>query len=339
MKKLIASLVLFCSILTTTAWANFDIRCENLLTQPPIDETSSTETQNEVSLRFLTLNTQGFRIYRNLTPEQKAKPKQQRYFRKVAKWAQAVATIDADITVLQEVHSDYEVEYLIREHLNDEYDYFLKPGNDPAGSVVFLVKKGLPFEYEYRSHSDTQWKGQKLFTRDAPVLILRSQETGSIITAIIGHHAKSQKDRAGDKRSRKLRTQQNKEIANIASKISSEFGQIPVLAAGDFNADLHKDESAQVLSHRMTDVFDLLPRPPPRARRVTFSYFKNNIHNQNQLDGIVVHNPNLIQVRRADVYRYRDEDGNEYPLPETIQERLELPSDHNPVWADVSIPL
>ena len=115
--------------------------------------------------------------------------------------------------------------------------------------------------------------------------------------------------------------------------------QLLVSSIGDFNADLHRDASTQSLSHRMTDVYDLLARPPPAKRRITFSYFEDDHKVENQLDAILVLNDDRVLVRRADVYRFRDSDGNEYALPKNYEERRKLPSDHNPHWADVLVKL
>ena len=337
MKNLFLTTLLSVSFLYLPQLAAANDPCEHIFAKSA-DDFVELNGSNHRSLRFLTLNTQGFKLHQNLTAEEETDPKQQKYYAKVAKWANTVADIDPDVTVLQEVYSDYELEYLIKEHLNDEYDYYIEPGNDPQSNVAFLVKKNLNLNVELRTNTHRTWNDRPLFSRDAPVLILTDSNSGQVVTALIGHHAKAQIDKPGDKKSKKLRTAQSKGIVKIAEELSTEFGDnIPVFVAGDFNADLHNDNTTKPLAQKMTDVFDLLARPPPQKRRVTHSFFKKDKHHQSQLDGIIVLNSEKVHVRRADVFRYRDEAGNEFLLPETFEQRQEMPSDHNPVWADVLI--
>ena len=338
MKNLFLTSLLSVAFLCFPLVASADPSCEQLFNAKSTDDFVELNGSNHRSLRFLTLNTQGFKLFKDLSPEEEASPKQQHYYEKVAGWANTIADIDPDITVLQEVFSDYELEYLIKEHLNDEYDFYIEPGNDPQSNVAFLVKKNLNLNVELRTNTDRMWQGRPLFSRDAPVLVLRDSLTGNAVTALIGHHAKAQIDKPGDKKSKKLRTAQSKEVVKIAEELSTEFNdEIPIFVAGDFNADLHHDHTTKPLAQNMTDVFDLLARPPPQERRVTHSYFKKDKHHETQLDGIIVMNAEKVHVRRADVFRYRDEAGNEFSLPETFEQRQEMPSDHNPVWADVMI--
>lgn len=333
MKKIFLAHLLWCVLFGQQAFAETALDCNQLLDHATAHQ-----------LRILTLNTQGLHLRKNIKRDQHSQKNHNRYLGKVEAMADAIAEINPDITVLQEVSSEYELEYIINNFLGSRYNYHFIKGNDGHGNVAFLVKKNLKFEFEYRTNKDRLWndpasgKTRELFSRDAPVLILKSDNKA--IVAIIGHHAKAKRDRTGDPESTILRTQQNNEIVVIAQELVDEFGNIPVLAAGDFNANLHTANSTAELTQKMTDVFDLLARPPPQKRRITFSYFSHNEHVQNQLDAILALNPSELRVKRADVFRYRDPDGNEYRLPKNREERRKLmPSDHNPVWADILIPV
>src|SRR5690606_35674360 len=92
---------------------------------------------------------------------------------------------------------------------------------------------------------------QKLFSRDVPVLHVRLQETSNVDPPdfiIMGTHYKSQRDRAHDVGSRFLRERQVKKTLEIVEFYQKQYGEnIPVVLAGDFNGDIHRNPEFQSL--------------------------------------------------------------------------------------------
>ena len=55
------------------------------------------------------------------------------------------------------------------------------------------------------------------------------------------------------------------------------------------------------------------------------------------LDSILLVPPFQDLVLSAQVYRYKNADGTEKPIPTTFEERKKNPSDHYPVYAEIDL--
>ncbi|MCO4754437.1 MAG: endonuclease/exonuclease/phosphatase family protein [Bacteriovoracaceae bacterium] len=245
-----------------------------------------------------------------------------------------------DVIILQEVEG---IEPLLRfntKFLDDQYQVIMQNGNDTRGiEIGFLVKKDLPFDIRLHSHAHHSWinpainKKAKIFSRDLPALHIRLKTTSmndppDLIVA--GTHYKSQRDRSNDPRSAKLRTKQVDETRDILEGYQNKYPGTPIMLGGDFNADIHSMPEFKGLfrDNFMKDSLDL-NGAISKTQRVTQSYHPRNGNTQySQLDAILVDQNAANYVEQAKVYRYKDVDGNEKPLPKTYAERELNPSDH-----------
>jgi endonuclease/exonuclease/phosphatase family metal-dependent hydrolase len=147
-------------------------------------------------------------------------------------------------------------------------------------------------------------------------------------------HAKSKRDREGDRESLIWRTAQINNATEILEDLSLSNPKTPFVWGGDFNTGMSSSEMNAV-SESFEDVFNATPDTVARNDRVTHTYHpKRGSTHKAQMDGLFVRNTRVITAR---IYRYRNTDGSVKPIPDTIEERNENPSDHFPIYSDFEI--
>lgn len=250
---------------------------------------------------------------------------------------------DLDVVALQEVENVAALADFNANYLDGKYDVFLIEGNDERGiDVAFLVKKDLPFAVEQRSHKEETWvdpilggEPTKLFSRDLTSLVVRAPGKPQPLFVLFGVHFKSKRDRGGDPESRIMRGAQVNRAAEIIGRYRAEFGEeTPVMIAGDFNGEVPNESEFKPLFEAagLIDSFDATPNPPSDKDRVTHTYHpKGGATHYGQMDAVLVSKGLRGAVKKAEVYRYKDEDGKVRAIPKTYEERSQNPSDHFPV--------
>jgi endonuclease/exonuclease/phosphatase family metal-dependent hydrolase len=262
----------------------------------------------------------------------------------IAGIAKVIKGQDLDIVVLQEVEGRIAVEMFNRKHLGDKYEVFLREGNDSRGiEIAFLVKKDLPFKIKVSTNKELQWqnnitnKVEKIFSRDLPGLNIWSKSTSGADPpdlVILGNHLKSQRDRNGDPKSILFRTRQVQEIKKVIQNYESDYPGVPVLLAGDFNADIHKGIEFKPLfeNNLMTDSFELSSQKLTQAQRITHTFHpRKGPASNSQLDAVLTNKSGKNLIVDAKVYRYKNKNGNDIAIPKTYAEREKNPSDHFPI--------
>lgn len=260
--------------------------------------------------------------------------------------AEAISESDPDFIVLEEVEGVEAIQRFSEEHLDNRYVAHLVEGNDERGiQIGFLVKRDLPLDISIESHKETTWvdptdrKTKKLFSRDAPALMVRRKGEPADATPLlifIGIHGKSQRDRQGDKGSFILRAAQYKEVGNIVDGYQATFGKdVPIMIGGDFNIDVRRSADVAAVRARMKDAFDL--KGMDGDARVTHTFHPRGGRTQNnQLDAIFVTPSLASSVLDVEVFRYKDRNGREKRLPQSWDERSQNPSDHFPITVRIS---
>ncbi len=281
----------------------------------------------------------GKRVFKKVN---EAKPEWQ------TKWiANIIKRENADIVFLQEVEGRQVAYDFNRIYLNNEYQIFYTGGNDPRGiNIAILVHKRLPFDYEIHSHRKLKMKdptpgkdGEEVgfFSRDFPVVLVKNKKEDPLFL-LGGVHLKSQRQRGADPNSYHLRDAQVKNTLKIVGDYIDEYNNIPMLIAGDFNADLRAAPEFNVLrkGRILKDSFESVKPPVEKNQRITHSFHpRGGTTNYNQLDGIFHRN---MEVKEAKVLRYKDpETGQERPLPRTWKQREKNPSDHFPIMSVVKL--
>lgn len=250
---------------------------------------------------------------------------------------------DLDVVTLAEVENIAALRDFNERFLDGKYAVHLIEGNDERGiDVAFLVKKDLPLSVEQRSHKEETWLDpvlgggpRALFSRDLTALVVRVPGKAQPLFVMFGTHYKSKRDRDGDPESGLLRAAQVRRTAEIVSRYRAEFGDgVPMMLAGDFNGEVGKDAAFRPLFEAagLSDSFDALPNPPSDKDRVTHTFHpKGGATHAGQMDAVLVSGALRGAVKRAEVYRYKNDDGTVRALPATYEERSRNPSDHFPV--------
>jgi endonuclease/exonuclease/phosphatase family metal-dependent hydrolase len=248
-----------------------------------------------------------------------------------------------DVIILQEVYSKEAIGDFAMTMLHDRYRVEYIEGKGAVHHITFLIKKSLHIRYEIRSHLGETWydptlrKEVALFSRDFPALILWLPESKVRPALIVfGNHGKSMIDRRGDPDSILLRTAQIHRMHKIASEMREEFGRhVPMVIAGDFNANLTNSSIIHPLRKAFEDAFNLSPVPKEYYDRVTYTYHGFDDLIAAPFDAFFVNKTLRDHIWSVRVYRYRDKEGNLKPLPSSVKERLLQPSDHFPVILDI----
>jgi hypothetical protein len=250
---------------------------------------------------------------------------------------------DLDIVTLAEVEDVKALQDFNDRFLDGKYRVFLIEGNDERGiDVAFLVKKDLPFEIEQRSHKEETWSDptlpgapRTLFSRDLTSLIVRAPGKTQPLFVLFGTHYKSKRDRPGDPESNIERAAQVERTAEILERYKKEFGpDVKMMVAGDFNGAVADEAAYKPLyaAAGLTDSFDAAPVKSSAAERITHTYHpRGGPAHYAQMDAILVSRSLRGTVQSAKVYRYKNPDGTERPLPKTYEERELNPSDHFPL--------
>ncbi|NBX91923.1 MAG: hypothetical protein EBQ85_01675 [Proteobacteria bacterium] len=259
----------------------------------------------------------------------------------------AILENDFDILAVEEIENLKALGSFSKEFLGSQYNSYLIEGNDPRGiDVGFLVKASLPFEVEQRTHKNETWsdpiaggKTTRLFSRDLPALLFRTDKKAAPFLIYFGTHFKSKRDRPKDPESRILRKAQVERASEIVKAYEAEFGaQTPIFLAGDFNGEIAHEKEFVSLSQvaSLHDTFDVVSPPLSQEERVTHTFFpKDGKMKRSQLDAVLVNAAAAKFIQDAKVYRYKDSNGEELPLPSSFQDVMKNPSDHFPVQADL----
>ncbi|MCC6138950.1 MAG: hypothetical protein IT287_09985 [Bdellovibrionaceae bacterium] len=252
--------------------------------------------------------------------------------------------VRADIFILTEVESLSALKGAANS-LHESYRYFMMEGNDMRNiNISFLVKKDLDLDIFFESHKHMKWRDpvdnqvDKLFTRDAPTLILHRAGDPHPFLILIGVHAKSRRDRRGDPKSLMWRKAEFQGYISIIKGYKQRYGdKIPIILAGDLNTDVLRSPEMEVLREELSSAFDSAAVATPVKDRITHTYHPQSQPVERlQLDDIQITPSLKNNILEAQIYPYRSKDGNLIPLPLTIEERNQLPSDHWPVYIRLS---
>jgi endonuclease/exonuclease/phosphatase family metal-dependent hydrolase len=263
--------------------------------------------------------------------------------------ANAIKEISPDILFLQEVEGEDSLVNFAKKELEDKWRPLLIKGNDGRGiHIGVLIKNSVPLHFDYESHRDEPASLEahpdlkRVFSRDFPVLIARAPSGGDPLFILAGVHGKSKRsENNADPESRQIRTAQAEKMVEVIKDYQTKYPKTPIMVMGDFNAEVHTEpEYSALREFELKDVFDLGPNPIPTGdpRRVTHTFHpKEGSRHASQLDSILLVPPFQNLVLGAHIYRYKNPDGSEKPLPKTYAEREKNPSDHYPVWAEIDL--
>ena len=259
--------------------------------------------------------------------------------------ADAIDGAAPELILLQEVESEEALEVFVENYLAGGYLATTAESIDPIGGhIAVLMKRDLPFRLQIEEHLSESWTDidgtkEALFPRNNPIFLVREVANPMLakpLFALMAVHFASQRGRKGDLASIRWRAEQVKRASSIAKTFLKEYDhEVPLMIAGDFNIDLNKalsdvnGELGPLRDLEMHNAFDLTEMPvDPAARATQMTEYKGNIL-RTQLDGFLLaatQDDEVVQQVR--VHPFLDKHGDPLPLPKSLLERDQGPSDH-----------
>jgi endonuclease/exonuclease/phosphatase family metal-dependent hydrolase len=267
--------------------------------------------------------------------------------------AHTIQDTKADIVMLNEVGSIDSLKNFNELFLANQFDCFLEEGNSNRGiDVGYLIRKDLklksvlishknrPIDFLYPHETVTSAGGKShYFSRDVAELRLFHEESNTLVLVILLTHLKSKLDPDGiDVQGRLRRGAELKMLMQIYKEVETEVGaQTPILVAGDFNGIAAKNSMEDEFKsiYENTDLLDALEvaEKPQEERFTQVQIMHSGKRNYIQIDYILMNKILMPYVDKSQtrVYRFKSDLNIELPIPNNIDERDRLPSDHYPV--------
>lgn len=263
----------------------------------------------------------------------------------------ALNDMDADIILLCEVGGPESLKHFNELFLENKYSTALMEGNSDRNiDVGFLVRKNLPFYFDlstnkhrlinfnYESERFLRTPPEHKLSRDCAELKLFQREADKPFLNILLTHLKSRLDpEKKDPHGFARRQAELKTVVDIANEVFKRNPDVPMILAGDFNgnasAKTTDEEFKYLYAHtQMSDVLELANIPD--EKRATFAHVRNGSKSEGRQIDFCFLTPNAaryLDTSSTTVYRYKDSYGFDLDLPTTLEQKLELPSDHYPI--------
>ncbi|MFN8790986.1 MAG: endonuclease/exonuclease/phosphatase family protein [Bdellovibrionales bacterium] len=277
--------------------------------------------------------------------------------KKVLELQKIIREMSPDILMLCEVGGPESLANFNQHFLNNEYATALVEGNSDRNiDVGFLVRRSLPFYFDLQSNKNRpinffypqaalQEKSpvSLKFSRDVVELkLFKANRDQPFLILLLGHlksHLDPEKVDPGGftRRQAELKT-----LLKIHQELLKAHPQTPQIVAGDFNGNASRhntDEEFKPL-YQQTQLEDVLQVAQIKPEnRWTFCQVKpgGGRTDGKQLDYAFI-TPALkdkVKPSATGVYRFKDEYGFEKDWPMTLDAKLELPSDHYPLFFEL----
>ena len=275
--------------------------------------------------------------------------------KKVKELAAVIQDINADIVMLCEVGGPESLMNFNQLFLNQAYSPIAIEGNSDRNiDVGFLIKKNSPFYFDLASNKNrlinflypnernlapgaikiTSHK----FSRDVAELRLFKKARDNPFMVLLLTHLKSPLDpERRDPMGSQRRHAELKTLLEIYKEVEALHPDCPVVIAGDFNGNASRVgtdaefESVYQATH-LQDILELQTKPV--AERATYYQVRTGGRVEGkQIDYCFLSSraASYLKPGSAQVYRYKDEFGFAIDIPQTIDAKLNLPSDHYPL--------
>ena len=245
--------------------------------------------------------------------------------------------------------------------LNSEYSPAIIEGNSDRNiDVGFLIKKNQNFYFDLQTNKNrpisylyphereslqnTQIKPQQShkFSRDVAELHLFTQDVNKPFLIILLTHLKSRLDperidpNGFERRKAELLT-----LVEIYQELKTKNPNAPIVIGGDFNGLAGKtntDEEFQSI-YTSTDWIDVLElAQAPAEQRHTYYQIRHPMKpDGRQIDFCFLSELAQKHLKKssAAVYRFKDDFGFPLDIPQSLDAKLQLPSDHYPIMFEL----
>lgn len=265
--------------------------------------------------------------------------------------AHSLNEINPDILMLCEVGGSESLKNFNELFLDSKYSFALIEGNSDRNiDVGFLVRKELPFYFDLSSnknrsinfiypHEKSQTPAPvHKFSRDAAELKCFTHNADEPFLILLLTHLKSRRDpEKKDPNGFERRKAELKALVEIEQAIEKKHPSVPLVMAGDFNGNASSEspdeEFKPIYQHTaLKDILEL--GQVSLVDRATYYQVKTMGKTEGrQIDFCFLNPPaaKLLKNNSCSVYRYKDEFGFKIDIPQNIDAKLQLPSDHYPL--------
>jgi hypothetical protein len=255
-------------------------------------------------------------------------------------WAlsKTIFDINPDILMMIEVGGQESLQNFNRYFLRNSFNPVFIEGNSIRNiDLGFLIKKDFPFQTEAYSNKEkpievNTYSGKYVsrFSRDVAELRIYDQESLKLILLLT--HLKSKISSDQDFRGKDVRTAEAIALSSIYRELRSKYPETPIIVSGDFNTELSSLELELIRRTDLVDFHDCLGTPIENRVSLVHFDFAQTPHRQ-ILDYILIspHLTKSIVFSESFTFRYKGFYDIPEPLPQTLKERLQMPSDHYPL--------
>ncbi len=313
-------------------------------------------------IKFTTWNLENF----FLTPNLKYPHRYLKDQAKVEKISEVIHKIGPDFLFLTEVGGLEDLKHFNEKYLDQDYEVFFKKGNSNRGIELGLMakksflkerqwevvlnshaKSPISFHYphEIKENKEALKKGRALphrghkMSRDLlQIEVYHQSNRHKPLFILLGVHFKSKLDKEGiDWNGQRRRMAECRFSAEVFQKLNQKYqGKVPIFLTGDFNGEAHSakrdPEFRDLYALDLEDFSEALDLPT--HQRYTFIGMDRTRKAVGlQLDYFFIQKEMASFLIHEDsgFYRYTNENGEVYPIPQNPGAKHALPSDHYPI--------
>ena len=275
--------------------------------------------------------------------------------KKVKELVRVIQDINADILMLCEIGGPESLINFSNLFLNQTYSPIAIEGNSDRNiDVGFLIKKNSPFYFDLATnknrlinflypHERNQAAGaikitSHKFSRDVAELRLFKKDRDNPFLVMLLTHLKSPLDpERRDPMGSQRRHAELKTLLEIYKEVEALHPTCPMVMAGDFNGNASRIGTDMEFEsiYQTTGLQDILElNAKPVAERATYYQVRSGGRVEGKQIDYCFLSPRaatFLKPGSAQVYRYKDEFGFAIDIPNTIDAKLNLPSDHYPL--------
>lgn len=258
--------------------------------------------------------------------------------------ANTILEANADIVMMTEVGGHESISNFAKFLLRDEYDSYSLPSNSDRGiDLGYLVKKSLGLEISIQSYISHPLPAPAYkFSRDVLQLTLKNNH--GVLCILLLVHIKSKLNLSKtDFEGRTRRVLEIQGLLEIYEKLTKAYPDKPILIGGDMNGHAGEKDTEEEFKaiYQKTDLKDCayLARVPEDER---FSYIYFNRGGQRfvqQIDYLFISEKFTPLLVPEETYfpRYKNLEGQLMPIPQRMEQKNTLPSDHYPFLATLKL--
>lgn len=317
---------------------------------------------NTVTLKFCLLNAENlFLLFDQPVPKNFEKLEESQWQKlsnsiyenkplfKVLHLARTLREINADIIMLCEVGGLESLKNFNSLFLNNEYSPILIEGNSDRNiDVGFLIKKTHSFYFDLLTHKNRElnffYKNDPIkaqshkLSRDCAELRLFTHDVDKPFLIILLTHLKSPLDPERiDPNGAERRAAELKTCLEIYTELKNQFTECPILLAGDFNGQASSQNTDPEFRplHQTTTLKDIFEIANVNSgNRYTFYQVRSGLRSDGrQIDYCFIDEKfkHLLNLQSIAVADFKDEFGSPIKKPDTLEQKMALPSDHYPI--------